>query len=177
MNNIVRQTAFIIGSIIFGIILLTKILDKIPFFDVINSFKNATSFSIIAFIAVSVLIMIFNTWRWSIIVKGSKMKVPFWKLFQYKIVGYGISFITPAAKIGGEPLRAILLGRQGIKFNKAFSTVVLDKLIDLSTTASLFVLAIFLSLTTFAIPKNMLFLLVIVCAIFMGITGFFIINF
>ncbi len=173
MNKVIKRTTFIVGSVLFGFILLVKILKEIPFLEVIDSFKQATPFAIGSFLLVSVVMMLMNTWRWSIIVKGSHMNVPFWKLFQYKIVGYGISFITPAAKVGGEPLRAALLKRHGINFNKALSTIVLDKIIDLSTTAGLFVLAIFLSITTFAVPKNMLLLLICMCTLLVSIIGFF----
>lgn len=173
MRKAITRTALIIGSIVFGIVLLVKIFQEIPLLEVFDSFRQATPFAVIGFILISVIIMALHTLRWSVIVKSSFKHISFWQLFQYKIVGYGISFITPAAKIGGEPLRAALLQRHGIKFNKAFSTIVLDKIVDMSTNVGLFILAIFIALTSFALPKDMLFVLILICVFLVGLVGYF----
>ncbi len=168
-----KRRNIVIGiSVIIGILLTAKILKETPLKEIWITFKGTSPLIILGYIAVSVSLLLLHTWRWKIIVKTEK-DVPFMSLFAYKIVGYGVSFITPAAKMGGEPLRAAMLQRHGYKMNRALSTVVIDKVIDIATMAFLFILAVVLTVTTYAIPQDMFVLLVIGAVLFVGIMVYF----
>jgi len=164
--------AIIIISIIIGLIIIAGIIHTMPVQNIKDSFKNTTSTSLLKFIGISITMMLLFTWRWHAIITSTE-KVSFWKLFPYKIVGYGISFITPIAKLGGEPLRAMLLQREGIDFKKGFTTVVIDKLIDLTSSSFLFVLGIIVAISSFALPKNTYIILIIISIIVLFAIGWF----
>lgn len=160
-------------SIILGLLMVGSIFKKIPFLEVKQAFEEATIPVVVGFILVSVLMMALLTWRWQVIVNIRK-KVPLWRLMQYKIVGYGVSFITPAAKVGGEPLRAMMLQREGFTFKDGFSTVAIDKIIDLTTSGFLFILGILVAISSFALPgKATLFLMIITVVIIAIIIWFY----
>ncbi len=154
----------VILTSILGLLIIGKIFQEIPLQQVFQSLQNSTPLVVWGFIIVSICSMLLQAWRWQIIIKTTNIKISFWKTFLYKIVGYGISFITPVAKVGGEPLRAVLLQREGASFARGFSTVIIDKVIELSTSGILFVSGIFIAILSLALPKKLL-----VIMIFLGI--------
>jgi uncharacterized protein (TIRG00374 family) len=164
----------IVFSVIIGLVIIVKILQEIPLLDVIATLENGSQQAVIGFVAVSIVIMLLHAWRWQVVLKAVGEKhIPFKKIFAYKVVGYGISFITPIAKVGGEPLRAMLLQRHGISFRKGFSTVVMDKLIDLFVTGVLLFVGIILAVITITLPKNALLILVSISITVIGLLIWF----
>ncbi len=166
MNKKTKNTLTIVIGLIVGFILIYFLTKKIPIITIIDQFRHANMYSVIAFISVSVMMMLFQTLRWQVITKSEGMRIPFWNLFMYKIVGFGISFITPAAKVGGEPFRANLMKRHGVSFRKGLSTIMIDKLMDFSTIGILFGVAVVVAITTMSFPAIMKYLMI-------GIATFF----
>lgn len=76
----------------------------------------------------------------------------FWKLFLVKTIGFSLSYITPAALLGGEPARFFVLrGDDEDKNSRLAASIVLDKIIQLLSSfvfffAGLFILLIYLNL-------------------------------
>ena len=64
------------------------------------------------FLLLSLTPFLFITLRWKIILSAYKKKVAFWTLFRQVIAGNAISYVTPSARIGGEPLRAYMLKKE-----------------------------------------------------------------
>lgn len=147
-------------SVIIGLVMVIAIFREIPMLDIQQAFKQATFPVILGFLVVSVAIMTLLSWRWQVII-GTRKKVSLWRIIPYKIVGYGISFITPAAKVGGEPLRAMMLQREGFSFKEGFATVAIDKIIDLTTSGFLFIIGVLVAISSFAIPEETAMLLMV----------------
>ena len=101
-----------------------------------NIFDTLKSFSIIGFIAFWVVYFtnfVFLTWRWEYILKHFHgKKVPFWRLILHRFSGWAVSLITPSAQVGGEPIRVMLLGQEGVRKRDAVFSVVVDKAIQLT---------------------------------------------
>ncbi|MCA9477809.1 MAG: flippase-like domain-containing protein, partial [Nanoarchaeota archaeon] len=163
-------TKYLTTSIFFvvGVVLIYFVYRQFPLKTVLETFNKATPFPVILFITVSLVIMILQAWRWDVILKTAKVKVPFHKVFLYKIVGFGISFITPFAKVGGEPLRAGLLAKHDCSFEKGMSTVVIDKIIDLAATGFMFALGVFVALNHLMVPESLKIVLIIISLVFLG---------
>ncbi|MBC8495344.1 flippase-like domain-containing protein [archaeon] len=143
---------YVLIGLAIGIVAMFFVLKTIPIGEVMTLFKNAKTTTIIGYVLSSVAILLTVTWRWQIILESQKIKIPFITLWGYRIVGYGISFLTPAAKLGGEPFRAGLLCRHNIKFSKGLSSVVIDKAIDLVFSALFFFIGIIVILFSLALP-------------------------
>lgn len=149
-------------SILMGLLLLWKIFSKIPLSQIITIYRQATRGPILLFVGISIVIMTLHALRWFIVVRSFGRRISFFKAFQLKIVGFGVSFITPAAKLGGEPVRAMMLQSEGFTFKRAITTIVIEKLIDISTTGILFIVGIIITIITIAIPKQMTLLIIII---------------
>lgn len=167
------KTIFIIFSILVGLFLLHKVFQKIPVLEVLEVFYQAPLGAVALFIFISIIIMSLHTFRWYLINKNTIGKINFFTLFRYKLSGFGVSFITPGAKIGGEALRASLLQRHGKQFKKGLTTVIIDKLMEVSTTGILFVIAIIIILASMPVPPQIATMLGIIAGLFIGIIFYF----
>ncbi len=107
------------------------------------------------------------TWRWQIILKSQGVHhISFWKLNNYRLVGQGVSFLTPSGKLGGEPVRAGLTSsRENISFEKSLSSVLIDRTIDISSALAFFSIGVMILLLSFVIPAAIATILVVVCII------------
>jgi len=96
------------------------------------------------FIGLSTLNFMLYNFRWFLILnKLFDGPVKFWKLFFHRMSGFAVSYLTPSAQTGGEPLRVMLLTEDGVPSNIAISSIIIDKAMEL---AALF---IFISLGLF----------------------------
>ena len=142
-------------SAIVGIIIVILLFWYIRVEEILKAFRHFSFDKLILFLIVSIVMMLLHTLRWSIILRSQGCKVPFPKLFVYKLAGFGVSYITPAAHIGGEPVRAHLLSKNhDIEFKKSLSSVVIDKSLDLSLNGFFACIAILIILANFTVSKR-----------------------
>ncbi len=160
-----KKVLSIVASALLGIILLIIILFKYPFKEVISTFTNFTPILVLAYLITSVLIILFMSLRWKIVLDALGHKIPFYKLLGYRIIGYGVSYITPTAKIGGEPIRAALLKRRGLSFREGLSSVMIDKTIELSFAILFFICGVIILVLDYALPGKILIPLVLISLI------------
>jgi|FLOH01.1.fsa_nt_gi glycosyltransferase 2 family protein len=141
-------------GLVIGILAIYYILRTIPIKEVLILISNAR-FSAIAGYAVSSLIIMFVlAWRWSLILKSQNHHVGMIRLILYRLVGYGVSYLTPSAKLGGEPIRAALLSKHGRSFSESLSSVVIDKTIEVASHALFFFIGALIILFRFALPEQ-----------------------
>jgi uncharacterized protein (TIRG00374 family) len=151
-NSIFRNKKFIIVlSAVLGIaatIILYRIVD---IKEVINTLRHTTLILILLYILIQIIMLYIVTWRWKVVLDSQNVKhVKFSRLVKYVLVGRGIGFLTPSGKLGSEPVRAGLLSsKEDIKFEKAFSSVIIDRSIDVTTAVVFFVVGMFLMLLFF----------------------------
>jgi uncharacterized protein (TIRG00374 family) len=142
-------------SIVAGVVALWIVFTQFSFYDIINSFSAAPLPAVLGFILVNIVIMLLLTWRWQRIMHVQKLKrVPFVHLFAYKIIGYGVSYVTPGVKVGGEAVRANLLQRHKISFHKGLSSIAVDKLLELSTSSVFFIVGAIVAFFLFDLPAG-----------------------
>jgi len=163
-----KKKIWLIASLVIGLVALFFVLRFVSFKEVLDSFMAADTKNIVGYLLISVSIMIVLAWRWKTILKSQNLKVPFLNIFNYMIVGYGISYLTPSAKIGGEPIRALLLSNHDIKFPKALSSVIIDKTIEISSSALFFFMGAILVVFKFALPGKTSVMLILSSTILLG---------
>lgn len=168
-----KRVITVVGSVLLGIVIIAIILFKYPFGEVISTFTNFTPVLVLAYLVVSGLIMLTLSFRWKVILDTLGHKVPFHKLVGYRIIGYGISYITPSAKVGGEPVRAALLKRQGLSFREGLSSIMIDKIIELSFSALFFICGVVFLVLDYALPSRLFFLLIILSGLFLYLVWWF----
>ncbi|MFT4310999.1 MAG: lysylphosphatidylglycerol synthase transmembrane domain-containing protein [Candidatus Woesearchaeota archaeon] len=142
-----------------------------PLEDAINNISSASIPLLFLFFFIQLLMHLILTYRWGVVLASQGVrKVSFFKLSNYVLAGHAVSFFTPSAKLGGEPVKALLLSREKISFEKSLSSVVIDKTIELTCSGLFFFIGVILLLfgyvltpgTTFAISIISLFFLLIV---------------
>ena len=127
-----RTKAFLFSTLI-GVILLYYNYSKFGVINVFEAFKNFTPAVFLIYASAVIIIELFLVVRWNVVLNAFKLKVPFHNLFLYRMSGYAVGYLSPQAHIGGEPVRALLLKRHGIKFKKGISTVLIDKSMQITT--------------------------------------------
>ena len=146
----------IVVSIIIGLVALYVIFSNIPINNVLRIISMAPLYAVLGYILVQIIIQFVIAYRWKLVLHSQGYtNLSLWRLNNYRLVGYAISFITPAAKMGGEPARAGLLSKkENIPFDKALSSVVIDKTIDLSASGTFFIIGTFILLLNFALSNE-----------------------
>ncbi len=171
------KKSWLVGiAVIIGILGLAIILSKVPLLDVILSYRHASLKYIIGFILMSVVMHSAVTYRWHIINRSMNIRISFFRTVLYRLAGWGVSFFTPAAKLGGEPLRAALLKKHDVDFPKALSSVVIDKSIDVSSAILFFAIGAVILIANAALPDNARFMLILIAMFAFLAVGYFYYN-
>ncbi len=102
-------------------------------------------FGIMALILLRVLFWVIRTWSWQIVLaRCSTCRVPFSAMFWAELAGHAVGHFTPSAKLGGDAIRAMMLGP--VPKNQSLASVVVDKTIELIATILMMSLGLFITL-------------------------------
>jgi hypothetical protein len=87
--------------------------------------------------AAAVVAVAFVGWalRWRILLEGLDAPRPLARLVGYRAAGQSLSNLVPSAKLGGEPLRAYLLVRDGVSAPTSIASVAVDRALDMGAGA------------------------------------------
>lgn len=167
-------THAIVWTVVLGILLSVAVVWSVGLGDIIEAFHRASWTLIGLYVAVSLLIAILLTMKWAIVLDAYGVRLPFATLFIYRLIGYAVSYVTPTAHVGGEPVRAMLLGKQGIPMKVGFSSAVVDRSLELVFNMLMFFIGglILLNLTEFPRPARIAILIFSIVAV--GIVGLFV---
>jgi len=159
--SINKRLLSIVGSITLGVIILVIVMLKYPFKDVFSTFSNITPSLVIAYLMISFIIMSLFAIRWNFVMRTLGYIIPLRESFSFRVIDYGISYITPSGKAGGEPIRAALLTRKGIPFKEGLSNVTTDKTIELSVSVIFFVFGLLTLAIGHPLPIGLRILMII----------------
>ena len=79
-----------------------------------------------AVVGLWIIIYLFNTLSWYIIIRDGKKgtPIPFWKVYKLTVSGFALNYATPVGLMGGEPYRIMELTPY-VGASKATSSVIL----------------------------------------------------
>jgi uncharacterized protein (TIRG00374 family) len=100
-----------------------------PALDVLTLDPSWLTFA--AFVAMVAVLLTSATWRWRLVLGGLVRPPGFAGLTWYRLAGLSISMLIPSAKLGGEPVRAYLLVRDGVAAPQAVASVAIDRVLDM----------------------------------------------
>ncbi len=139
--------------VILGVLLFLLIIKLVGINRIIGSFNVFRPIYIIPYFIVSLLIFLGFVIRWYLILRAMGVRVRFRRLIFYRIAAYFVSYVTPSAKVGGEGVRIYFLIKDcRVKLESALSSVLTDKMIELSTNAIVSVIAGMLFVASFSMP-------------------------
>lgn len=93
-----------------------------------------------------------RTASWKIVFDGYGEKAGFGRLFFARLAGYALSYLTPSASIGGEPVRALMASDSDRK--KALASVVVDKTIEIIVMVIFMGMGFWIGAVRLALPGN-----------------------
>ena len=118
--------------IIVLLVLLYFAFRHTPLIQIWNALHQLQLWQIVLILAIDVIIYLFVTARWWLIVQAENNKISYLPMIGVRVSVFGISYFTIGPQVGGEPLQVIYLQRKyGMTYTRATSTVVMDKLLEL----------------------------------------------
>ena len=97
-----------------------------------ENFRQIGLQAIFLMIGINVLIFIFISLRWWMILRAQGTPVSLISVTGYRLAGFGVTYFTPGPQFGGEPLQVYLLKeREGIPISPGATSVTIDKLLEL----------------------------------------------
>jgi len=124
------------------------------------------------YLFVSALSLFPVVWRWQAILNGYNARIGFWTLLRIQLAGFAVSFVTPSARYGGEPLRIYMLKKDcGVDYKTGTVSIILDKYIEYLGALTFGMIGLFLLLFAPSIPENVkwiLFVLLLISIVGMG---------
>ncbi|MGM5484744.1 MAG: lysylphosphatidylglycerol synthase transmembrane domain-containing protein [Nanobdellota archaeon] len=157
MKGIFKYTSIVIGTVLFVIA-----LNYVDFGGVTDIFRLEDGLSFLAYLLISVMIFSGFVFRWYMILKSLGANVNFRTIFNYRVAAFSISYLTPSARLGGEPLRTYFLVKDGVPVEKAMSSVFIDRSLEASADAIMAVLAAIILGFISVIPIGLRWLLILV---------------
>ena len=129
--------------IIVLLVLLYLAFRNAPLSQIWNTLHQLQLWQIGLILAVDVIIYLFVTARWWLIVQAENKNISYLPMIGARVAVFGISYFTIGPQVGGEPLQVIYLQRKyGLTYTRAASTVVMDKLLELLANFILLVLGL-----------------------------------
>jgi uncharacterized protein (TIRG00374 family) len=160
-----RKIILIISSFVLGAILFAAVFLYIDYEEMVHTIFSFSWQKFVIFLAAASLPLIITTYRWSLVLKAHGFRVKFKNLFKYRLVGFGFSYLTPIAELGGAPFRAYLLQKEGIPFKKGLLTVIIDNFIEVLSMMGVAAFSVMIFISRIGISQKMEWVI--------GITSFF----
>ncbi|MDP2631218.1 MAG: lysylphosphatidylglycerol synthase transmembrane domain-containing protein [Candidatus Uhrbacteria bacterium] len=160
------------GSAVFVWLMLREGLDNIA--------DHVVAFGLLpflGFVALSLLNFVLYSWRWQIITNKQLPKeryVSLWRMFMNRMSGYAASYLTPAAQVGGEPVRIAMLVSDGVPLKQATSSVVLDIAFELSAYVTFILAGVVLAIISGVGTDSILVVLIGLAVMLVALLSFFI---
>jgi len=144
----------VLASVLIGTFLFVVLLAFVGVENIAQPFKQFSLFYLGIFLLTTALLHIIATSRWATILKYQGFKVPFLLLLRYKLIGTAVSYITPASRIGGEPVRGYLFkNKLNIKGRQAFPSIFIETSLGMSIDV-LFISGILITMLLFFTLPN-----------------------
>ncbi|MBR9702175.1 flippase-like domain-containing protein [Candidatus Pacearchaeota archaeon] len=170
INGVRKRLEFAI-SLIVGIVVFIFVLDYFGIDSLKVVYSNIQPIYFIPYILFTIFAFVAISWRLQVVLGAYNEKTSFWKLFTQSIAGYTISYLTPSARIGGEPLKVYMMKKEcGIDYKTGSSAVIMDKFIELFGSAGLGIAGLILLFFLPGIPlswKVILGLVMVVSVLFL----------
>ncbi len=142
-----KKVAIFLFALFLGIFIFFTVLQKAGFEVIESVLALFFSFKGLSLIFLTFLIFAVGAFRWKMILKTEGKDVPFFKLYLFFIQGFTVTFLTPVSLFGGEGLRAVLLKKEIGDARVASSSVIIDKMMDITAQFFFFISGIILFLT------------------------------
>jgi len=162
-----KKLIFLALFLIIGIALFIGVILKTGIDEIWKTLSQFSLLNFLLFLALSVLNFALYTLRWDIILKkihGQHHGIRFLRLFLHRMSAFALSYLTPSAQTGGEPLRVMLLEHDNIPPKTATASVIIDKALEFAALFVFIGMGIFLALLDSSLPNATRIVFIIILA-------------
>jgi uncharacterized protein (TIRG00374 family) len=165
-----KRLAVFIVFLAIGIALFAGVIVQTGIVEIWQNLRRFSFLNFLIFIFLSTLNFGLYTLRWEIILKhihnAPLKKIHFGRLFLHRMSAFALSYLTPTAQTGGEPLRMMMLQHDGIPSRTAVSSVIIDKALEFAALIVFISVGIGLALIDGSLPPNTEFFFGALIAVF-----------
>lgn len=173
-----KAKLLILLSVLAGLILFGVVMASVDTKTVLKTLKMVSVDKFLILFGFYLVVYIISLARWGITVKAFGGKISFIKLLSFRFTEWAFCYITPLSRLGGEPIMAYLIKKEGkLKYRKGIPVIVINKVFDF---ASALVLAVIGLVLLFAIywsaltAKTIILLLIAIIGLAVLIYTFYI---
>jgi len=153
MRKIILGISWMIGFILFAFLIY-----KIGPGRIWENIKNLTWQRFLILFFLHFLYFFFRTVSWKIIFEKYEGNVSFGHLIKARLAGDAISYLTPSAYLGGEPIRAMMVSRTTKR--KSIASVTIDKTMEILAMIFLIIIGVTVAIVLVSMPRHYKFLLI-----------------
>ncbi len=113
--------------LIIGLTALVGIVWHIGFESILHAASKLGPLPLIIILLPMILVYGLEAWGWRLTLGAYAEKIGFLRLFAIRMAGETVNVTTPAAYVGGEPLKAYLLKRYGVPMVEGLASVITAK--------------------------------------------------
>ncbi len=127
-----KKILVLLGSLIIGIAIYIYVMLHFNLKEVLSSFAVFSPVTLTLYLLISFVIMSVLVLRWRRLLTAYKIKIPFWRLFSYKLSSYAVSYLTSMRKVIVDARTYLLLReKEKISLSKGVSSIMFDNMIEL----------------------------------------------
>jgi len=133
--------------------------------EIFVTLKELTLIHILILFALRFLYFALRTLNWKMVLAAYQERISFTVLLRARLAGYAAGNVTPAAKIGSEVVRALMIS--GGDKKRITASVVVDKTVELLSTACLVTIGVLTALATVSMEgyQRLIFLCLLILLI------------
>ncbi len=135
------------AALVLGVFIFFFILQKAGFQIIESALALLFGFEGVALLLVTFLIIIVGSMRWRAIIKAEGNNISLFKTSLFLVKGFTVDYLTPVSLFGGEALRVILLNKETGDIKSSSSSVIIDKVMDVTAHFLFLILGAVLFLT------------------------------
>jgi len=113
-----------------SLLLLVLLLSRTDIGSLAGTFKRISPGAISFFLALNVLMVLVNSYRWKVLLGSQGIKVPLWNLFTHYLIGIFFNNFLPGS-VGGDIYRAVGIEEYPKDKEKILSSVLMERLLGL----------------------------------------------
>ena len=116
-----------LSLLIVGLLTLTFIVWHIGPGQIYEAAAQLGPVALLVMLIPSVIMYVIDAYGWKVTLGPSAKGIPFWRVLAIRTAGEVVNMTTPAAYVGGEPLKAYLLKKQHVPMVEGLASVIIAK--------------------------------------------------
>lgn len=152
MLKLNKPNLILFASLLLGAVLFVSAMQQADLGNIQAVFRNFPWYMMVFLCLLNAAAaIVMSGARWQAVLRAQGVRMSFMKVLEAKLVGYVVNYITPAAILGGEPVRAYMVNVEtGAGWKKSLATVVIEELIFFGVLFAVLALSFFVMLDKFS---------------------------